>query len=84
MNDFYMGININQVWNITCFSKYKRVRRINPIPIESHKYFTLPYFSSCKFTIQTIFSNKLLHIIFYLVNFILENSNVPRGFNIRP
>jgi len=52
-------------------------------PIDSYTSFTLLYLISCKFTIQTTFSNEILHIVLYLVNFILENSIVPCRFDIR-
>ena len=35
-------------------------------PIESHKSFTFLYLNSCKFIIHNNFSNKLLHIFFFL------------------
>jgi len=47
----------------------------------NQQLFTLLYLHSCNHTQQT--SNKLLLIVFYLVNLILENSIIPCGFDIR-
>ena len=47
-------------------------------------YFSLLYLHSCNFIVHDKLYNKLLYIVFYLVNIILENSIVPYEFDIRP
>jgi len=45
----------------------------------NQQLFTLLYLHSCNHTQQTPY--KILLIVFYLVNFILDNSIVPCGFD---
>ena len=85
MKDFYMYININQHWILYSFEKYRLMRRMNTNPNFPNWLIQIFYFAIFNFLqishTNNIF-NKLLHIVLYLVNIILENLIVPCGFEV--
>jgi len=86
MNEFYMGININQRYNIIMFFKIQKSEKDEP---QSQFFqFNQPTLYFALFTILGISHTTNIHqtliIVFYLVNILLENSTILRGFDIRP
>jgi len=79
INDFYTGININQMTQYCYANKNtKEWERWTPIPIfpiEATNSLTCFLINHC---------NKLYYYVFYLVNLLLDYSSISYGFDICP
>ena len=86
MNEFYMGININQRYNIIILFKIQKSEKDEPQ--SQFSQFNQPTIYFVIFTILAISHTtnikQTLIIVFYLVNILLVNSIVLCVFNICP